>query len=96
MRIANDGPQGVGGPVQRYPALQRPSEGSTATGSAHIDSVELSPEAQLIQRLQRELAALPENPGRTEAVKQAIDAGEYRVPAALVAQRMLARGFNRQ
>lgn len=96
MRVSNPGATGVPEPYRQGAAAQRSGRPAGAEPpAAGSDRVELSPEAQLIQRLQRELSNGPERTARLAALKQAIDAGQYSVPADRVAQRMLERGFGK-
>ncbi len=97
MRVTNSGPQGVPEPYRNNPVGNkeiRPTVGQKEE-PAPSDRLELSPEARLIQRLQQDSGASPQRAARLAALKQAIDAGEYRVPAEQIAQRMLQRGFGK-
>jgi len=98
MRISPSGPQGVPEPYRQNGtgrATDRPAESGPAGNVAEADAVQLSPQAQLIQRLQRELGVAPARAARVAALKEAVDAGQYTVPADQVARRMLERGFGK-
>ncbi|KAF1694493.1 MULTISPECIES: flagellar biosynthesis anti-sigma factor FlgM [Pseudoxanthomonas] len=54
------------------------------------DSLRLTGEATSLQALQRELSAAPAvDSARVEQVKQALEAGTYRIDPAKIAERML-------
>lgn len=97
MRIFPPGPQGVPEPY-RHNGVGKAGGRAAASGqgdAAEADTVQLSPQAHLIQRLQRELDVPPARAARIAALKEAVDAGQYRVPADQIARRMLERGFGK-
>lgn len=98
MRISPSGPAGVPEPYRSGGAgsvAGRPAEGGPSESSGESDTVTLSPQAQLIQRLQRELGIPAGRAARVADLKLAVDAGQYRVPADQIARRMLERGWGR-
>ena len=75
-------------------------DGSKADGVAKpgSDTVELTSGAQLLERLEKSLASLPEiDQGRVDAVKTAISSGDYTIDAEKIADALirLDREFGR-
>ena len=63
-----------------------PADGARSSG----DTVELTSSAQLLERLERTLASLPEiDRARVDAVKSAIADGEYEIDAGRIADALL-------
>jgi negative regulator of flagellin synthesis FlgM len=57
---------------------------------AASDTVELTSSAKLLERLEKTLAGLPEiNAGRVEAVRTAIESGDYVIDADKIAAALL-------
>ena len=64
----------------------QPKEGTAAKS----ETVELTSGAQLLERLEKTLAALPDiDAARVEAVKSAIASGDYRIDAEKIADALL-------
>lgn len=64
----------------------QPKEGTAGTS----ETVELTSGAQLLERLEKNLASLPDiDPARVEAVKSAIANGDYQVDAQKIADALL-------
>jgi negative regulator of flagellin synthesis FlgM len=62
-------------------------DGREARGT---DTVELTSSARLLERLEKSLAAMPElDTSRIEAVKLAIERGDYRIDAERIADAIL-------
>ncbi len=72
----------------------QPSGGTAAKS----ETVELTSGAQLLERLEKNLASLPDiDPARVDAVKTAIASGDYRIDAEKIADALLRfdREFDR-
>jgi negative regulator of flagellin synthesis FlgM len=55
-----------------------------------LDRVEISPKAREMERLKKEVAALPEvRPDRVALAKQTMQYGDYRVDPTVLAQKMM-------
>jgi negative regulator of flagellin synthesis FlgM len=79
---------------------QAPAQGSRVTGPVQaapapsrlrsLDRVEISPKAREMERLKKDLAALPEvRLDQVALAKQNLQYGGYRVDPAVVAQKMM-------
>jgi len=59
-------------------------------GESSHDSVQLSPEAQALKRLEAQISASPDiDSGRVAAIKRAIAQGNFEVNVERIAERML-------
>lgn len=81
------GARKVGGTAASAPGkTDNPSTDATARG----DIVELTSSARLLERLEKTLASLPEiDRARVDAVKTAIENGEYQIDADKIATALL-------
>jgi negative regulator of flagellin synthesis FlgM len=86
----------VGGKIEDTGANRKIQTGSgdskqlASTGSAPNDTVELTSNAQLLERLDKSLAALPVvDNDRVAAVKAAIENGDYEIDADAIADALL-------
>lgn len=64
--------------------------GKEAGRTGGVDTVELTSSARLLERLEKSLAAMPDlDTSRIEAVKTAIERGDYRIDAERIADALL-------
>ena len=69
---------------------QRPAEGKAADRSRATDTVELTSSAKLLERLEKTLAAQPAvDSTKVDAVKRAIESGDYQIDAEKIADALL-------
>lgn len=79
---------GVAGTSAPANAAKPAADGTS--GRPAGDTVELTSSAQLLERLERTLASLPEiDRARVDAVKSAIESGEYEIDAGRIASALL-------
>lgn len=85
----------LGGKVDETSANRKVSgdaaqSGRQAPGGAAGDTVELTSSAQLLERLEKSLAALPEiDNARVDEIRSAIERGDYEIDASAIADAML-------
>lgn len=66
------------------------SRGADATSLSGGDKVELTSSAKLLERLEKSFASLPEiDRSRVDAVKSAIESGDYEIDAEKIASTLL-------
>jgi negative regulator of flagellin synthesis FlgM len=71
-------------------AAARPGADGTARSQSAGETVELTSSAKLLERLEKTLASLPEiDRARVEAVKTAIENGDYQIDADRIADALL-------
>jgi len=83
--------------LSRAQALRKESAGAAAAQPAaqtsrvrSLDRVEISPKARELDRLKKDLAAIPEvRLDRVALAKQTMQYGDYRVDTAVLAQKMM-------
>lgn len=69
---------------------QRVEKQAPDAAPGRSDTVELTSDGQLMERLEQTLKAMPEiDPARVEAVKDAIANGDYRIDADRIADALL-------
>lgn len=72
------------------PRRDQAAEVSPSDVKAKVDEVTLSPQGRELQALQRRLAEADDvRSERVKALREAIEKGEYHVPAEKIAERMI-------
>ncbi|MEX2257914.1 MAG: flagellar biosynthesis anti-sigma factor FlgM [Woeseia sp.] len=76
--------------TKKVSATGHAAPGKVASLSSGSDTVALTSSAKLLERLEKTLASLPDiDRSRVEAVKSAIEHGEYQIDADKIAEAML-------
>jgi len=84
------GAKKVGNAGASAPANPAKPAAEGTSGRPQGDTVELTSSAQLLERLEKTLASLPEiDRARVDAVKTAIENGEYAIDAERIASALL-------
>ncbi len=76
--------------TQKTQGKDAAAEGQSGESTRKADQVELSGKAREVENLRAEIGALPEvRQERVEAIRKAIEAGNYRIDPGKIAEKMI-------